>query len=673
MLTILFCAISALSYCQKENYVWLFGQHACLNFNTTPPTASYLGVQNGQEGHASIADPITGELLFNAFAGYLWDKNQTQIASGLGGGSGTYTQCHFFLFDPGDINRIYLFTRAATYTYTTIDRTLNGGLGDIIPGETDVLLASFTGEKQCGIYHSNCTDVWMVIGNSATGEFYAFLVTAGTVSTTPVISSPGITFGSYGQMKASHDGTKVAVSAGGTKFIILDFNQSTGILSNPVTVNASSLYGIEFSPDNNKLYTSTLTDLFQYDLSSMVPADIIASKVTLSTGYGRSPQLGPDGKIYCCRGQEFMGVIEFPNVAGAGCNYDPEGLTLAATTGSMYVLPNHVRGTCVVEEVNITPSGPVAFCQGESVTLTASDGPDPNYYVWSTGVTTNPITVNTAGTYWVYSEDTVSGAVDTAWITITVYSNPTVNLGYDISVCQGETVTLDAGAGYTYFWSDSSTNQTINATTTGQYSVTVTDGNGCTGSDAINVTINPNPVIDLGSNQAICNGESVTLDAGGGYTYHWSNSSVNQTITVTTAGQYSVTVTESNGCTGTDNVTVTLSSDPVVSLGSDLTLCQGQSAVLNASGGFSSYIWSDGSSSQTITVNSTGTFSVTVTNSSGCSGSDNVFVNVFPIPVTNAGTDQSICYGSSATLTASGGTSYTWNTGATSQSITVTP
>ncbi|MBU0763955.1 MAG: hypothetical protein KJ607_03870 [Bacteroidetes bacterium] len=334
--------------CPKGNYYWLFGQFVGLDFSTVPPTPYKDGSQNGQEGHASICDCSTGELLFNAFGTTLWDKNHTAITTTIVGASSTHTQCHFFTPKPGSSTLIYLFTRSNTaegYRYTLIDRTLNGGLGDIVPGQQDIQIANFAGEKQCGIRHSNNKDVWMIIGKGTTGDIYAFLVSEDGVETTPVISSPGVGFSTYGQMKASPDGSRIALSAGGTKFILYNFNRSTGAVTNPITVNASSLYGIEFSPNGQVLYTSTLTDLYQYDITSGVPATIAASKVTIATANtGRSPQLGYDGKIYTCRGGAFIGVIENPDVFGAGCNYDPEGITLDPTTQTLYVIPNHIRG-----------------------------------------------------------------------------------------------------------------------------------------------------------------------------------------------------------------------------------------------------------------------------------------------------------------------------------------
>ena len=137
----------------------------------------------------------------------------------------------------------------------------------------------------------------------------------------------------------------------------------------------------------------------------------------------------------------------------------------------------------------------------------------------------------------------------------------TVNLGNDTTACEGDTVTLDAGNGYdSYLWSTGSTLQTIDVTQTDNYSVTVTN-NGNQAVDSINVTFNPNPVVDLGAD-TIVTVDSLLLDAGAGFdSYLWSTGETSQTIYVNNTGTYSVTVIDINGCSGSDTVTVTINTD----------------------------------------------------------------------------------------------------------------
>lgn len=138
-----------------------------------------------------------------------------------------------------------------------------------------------------------------------------------------------------------------------------------------------------------------------------------------------------------------------------------------------------------------------------------------------------------------------------------VRNNPTLNLGNDTAFCAGNSLTLNAGSGYTYNWSTGVNTQTINVNSTGSYSVTITSGS-CTANDAINVTLNPLPVINLGNDTTFCTGNSITLNAGNtGSSYNWSGGlSGTQTQTVSTTGTYSVTVTSASLCSATDNINV---------------------------------------------------------------------------------------------------------------------
>lgn len=179
--------------------------------------------------------------------------------------------------------------------------------------------------------------------------------------------------------------------------------------------------------------------------------------------------------------------------------------------------------------------------------------------------------------------------VDTTWSKL-FSSNPcpnppVVNLGADTIQCGGS-VTLNAGnVGATYLWSGGSSAQTLNVTTSGTYSVVVTDGSGCKGTDSINVTIHPKPIVTLGQDTATCAPNSIVLNAGNaGSTYSWSNAATTQTTTITTTAIVSITVTTPAGCKGKDTISVTIHPLPVVSftLPKD-TVCVNEGA-LNLSG-----------------------------------------------------------------------------------------
>ncbi|MFH1321519.1 MAG: gliding motility-associated C-terminal domain-containing protein [Bacteroidota bacterium] len=265
-----------------------------------------------------------------------------------------------------------------------------------------------------------------------------------------------------------------------------------------------------------------------------------------------------------------------------------------------------------------------------------------------------------------------SGCLGTDTINVTFSPGLTVDLGADTTVCTGVTITLDAGAGDSYIWNDASTNQTLDATATGTYYVTVTSGS-CTGSDTINVTFSPGLTVDLGADTSACVGDTITLDAGAGDSYVWNDASTNQTLDVTATGTYYVTVT-SGSCTGSDTINVTFSLGLTVDLGADTSACAGDTITLDAGAG-DSYLWNDTSTNQALDVTATGTYYVTVTSGS-CTGSDTINITISPVLSIIMNSDSTACAGDSngtATVTVSGGTApytYAWSNGCSSSSCT---
>ncbi|MGC9330666.1 MAG: gliding motility-associated C-terminal domain-containing protein [Bacteroidales bacterium] len=258
-------------------------------------------------------------------------------------------------------------------------------------------------------------------------------------------------------------------------------------------------------------------------------------------------------------------------------------------------------------------------------------------------------------------------------IDIIVHPLPQPNLGGDQSVCVYNTpVTLDPGSFSSYQWSTSETSSIINVSTSDTYSVTVTDANGCTNSDAMTLTVNSEATPDLGSDQTVCEDETpVTLNPGSFDTYAWSTSEASSTIDVSTTNSYEVTVTDANGCTGSDAMHLTVNPSPFVDLGGNQTHCEYDVPItLDAGGGMSDYSWSTTETTQTINVSSADTYSVTVTNSYGCTASDMMTLTVNSAPTPDLGGDQSVCdYNIPYTLDPGVYNDYLWNTSETTPTI----
>jgi len=354
----------------------------------------------------------------------------------------------------------------------------------------------------------------------------------------------------------------------------------------------------------------------------------------------------------------------------------------------------------IIVSVNSNPTADAgvdkSICNGFSTVIggspTANGGTSPYSYSWSpsTGLSSAIIANPTANpinetTYTVTITD-VNGCTNTDNVIVSVNSNSTADAGVDKSICNGNSTVIGgsptASGGtspYTCLWSPSTglssttiANPTANPTITTTYTVTVTDVNGCTGTDNIIISINPNPTADAGVDKSICGGFNEAIGgnptASGGtspYTYLWSPSNTlnsdniaNPIANPTIATTYTVTVTDANGCTNTDNVIITIYPNPIADAGLDISICNGNSTVIGgsptASGGTSpyTYLWSpsntlnsDNIANPTANPTNTTTYTVTVTGANGCTSTDNIVVSISLNPVASAGPDKTICEG----------------------------
>jgi PKD repeat protein len=342
--------------------------------------------------------------------------------------------------------------------------------------------------------------------------------------------------------------------------------------------------------------------------------------------------------------------------------------TIAAPSSGTYSVAVQNPSGCIASDainiiINPNPTvsiGPDTSTCGNSVTLDAGSG--FTTYAWTTGDNTQTSNVTATGLVSVMVTDANGcSATDTAQVTLS--PAPVVNLGPDITQCGG-TATLDAGnLGSIYFWSNNSSSQTTTVSTSGTYSVQVISPAGCTGSDAINVTINNQPVVDLGPDTSIC-GNSIVLDAGthAGATFLWNTSAATQSINAG-AGTYFVHVTDPSGCSDADTIVVSTNAAPTVSAGTNQTLCVGQSTTLVATGAVY-YVWSTGATTTTITVSPTinTNYYVTGYNASGCTGTATVSVTM--LPNSNAQFTSSLS-GATEFFTnqSTNAVSYSWNFG----------
>jgi len=258
----------------------------------------------------------------------------------------------------------------------------------------------------------------------------------------------------------------------------------------------------------------------------------------------------------------------------------------------------------------------------------------------------------------------------------TINDNPTVNLPANQSICKEDFLLLDAGEGYDYLWlPNGEIIQTITVDTSATYKVVITDGFGCTAFDSIILSIDTLPVVFLGNDTSICADSTLLLNAGnnGAASYVWNDGANSKLNTVDKSNVYDVIVKTTKGCVGYDTITVSINQLPIVTLESDSSLCAGDSMVIYGDLSYVTYLWNPtNETSDSIIVNSPGTYDVTVTDTNNCVGYDTIKITVDVLPIVSLGIDSSLCSGDSMLINAGNtNASFIWNTLDTTQTLSV--
>ncbi|CAN5174954.1 hypothetical protein BH09BAC5_BH09BAC5_20960 [soil metagenome] len=360
----------------------------------------------------------------------------------------------------------------------------------------------------------------------------------------------------------------------------------------------------------------------------------------------------------------------------SGASYTTPILTTGVYTYWVGTCPGWWRKPVTVTVVG-TPTvtataSPSTICSGSSTTLT---GGGATTYTWNPGnISGSPISVSPATTTtYTVTGVAVGGCFSTAQVTVTVNPTPTVTAtASSPTICAGNSTNLTGGGATSYVWNPgniSGSPITVSPASTTTYTVTGTT-TGCSSTAQVTVTVNPSPTVTAtASSPTICSGNSTNLTGGGATSYVWNPGNISGSpISVSPASTttYTVTGTGGNGCTSTAQVTVTVNPTPTVTAtASSSTICAGNSTTLTGSGA-TSYIWNPGNiSGSPISVTPASTMTYTVTGTTGtCSNTAQVIITVNPLPIpTITANPTAICVGQSASLTATGGTSYNWNGG----------
>lgn len=591
---------------QRAN-IWHFGQNAGLDFNpwNTNPPVPIEGPVNSPEGVATISDR-NGQVIFSTDGLHIYDKDGNDITPdpnppGLGG-EPTATQSVLIMPVPGDETLYYIFTTQEIYgtgtyelRYSLFDLKLNDGNGGLV--EYNQLLFEPSTERITG------SGEWLIAHEYGNNTFRAYRISPDGISS-PVISGAGSDHptsspeAGQGYMKLG-PGNKLAValSTPGSNVVeIFDFNDSTGVVSNPQVADLKTsdgqVYGIEFSPGGNKLFatvTGSDSKIVEFAFDSLGNVYFKQSVDRPGEELG-AIQIGPNGQLYMAvNGQPFLyNITANEDTASLSPLTNLQQFALAGGTTSTLGLPNFIQNISTpIQGPSISVTG---TCLG-SPTEFEGAGRDPNieYYSWNFGdgegtpFDTNPTAEHeyaAAGTYQVALTLRNRCDIDTVLFTTVVITAPpdsTVSVlgGAFPTLCDGPlTILAEANdPGLTYAWSTGDSTRQIDVDRQGIYTVTITNAAGCTSSGSMLVADN-RPIVELGPDLTLCQDASTPpLDAQNpGATYQWAIDGVNagtgrtQNVDTATPGvfEYTVAVTDPiTSCTITDSVTYTINQSPL--------------------------------------------------------------------------------------------------------------
>ncbi len=451
------------------------------------------------------------------------------------------------------------------------------------------------------------------------------------------------------------------------------YNWSTGQTSSTINV----------SPATTTTYTVTGTDAFGCSGTASVTVTVYSSlsmNITPASPQicqGTSTTLTASGatNYSWSHGPTTAAVTVSP---GTTTTYTVTGTDAFGCSGSatatVTVVPNPT--------VTISPSAP-AICQGETVSL---QGNGANTYNWSTGQTSQSISVSPVNTTTYTVTGTTNGCTGTTSVTVTVNPNPTVTATANpMEICVGNSTTISGSGASTYVWSNGSTatSFTESPPSTTTYSVVGTDANGCTGTAQVQVIVNLNLTVSITPNNPhICEGDQVQLTAtsnGNMPSFTWNTGQTGNSVLVDppTTTTYYVDVVDNSGCTGSAEATVIVSPIPVVDFsGQPLSGCAPVTVSFVNLGDQGTLVWEFGDGNTSSSNNPThqylnsGNYSVTLTvTNSGCTNSLTMtnYVNVYPMPLAGFMPSATLVYEDEATIfftdQSMGASSWYWDFG----------
>ena len=742
IISALILTITALSVFAQQGNNWYFGQNAGINFSSGSAVAITDGLLNTEEGCASISDE-NGNLMFYTDGVTVWDRTHNVMTNGSGlYGNISATQSALAVQKPDNPDIYFLFTVGAgpyattghvgDFCYNVID--FSSDPNGEITSKNQVLVSGNITEKLTAVLHGNGDEVWVIMHEWGSNTFRAYEIDATTangawsfVSSSVGPAHDGDTRNSIGYMKASPDGNSIATAIMyDSNYDLFDFDKCSGeITYNRSFINYEFAYGMEFSPNGDKLYMASnpynsslgyrIGTIYQHNISAHTTQTISTSSSSVAEF-----QVAPDGNIYVAKceidlvgnlvsNSDYLGLIENPNSNTP--TYTDNGFLLDVNSTnanqSTAGLPSFIQS--FFEEKNHIIIADTCLGNNTSFTLHNTNGLVNSDASWDfgdgsateTGLSKTH-TYASAGTYTVtcnvkcFPEYTYE---------VHILALPAISLSSNSAICSGEDLQLFENGGEATSWSwtgpngFTSTNEdpTITSATTlasGDYNVTVNNATCENTATLTNVLVRALPNVTANNNDAdnqICLGETINLTAGGATTYTWESSidgnigsGASLNYTPTSAISYTVTVTGNDGnCNNISTTSFTVNPLPnIYDLTGNNSYCSGTNPtnvdiMLSGSDNGIDYQLYNGAttvgsavagtgSALTWTDVENGTYTVVANNTTtSCESNMNntVTITVDPLPTANAGTDQNISSGDDVQLngTAGNGTNYSYN------------
>ncbi len=594
-----------------------------MNFSTGTPVISYTGISNGYEAIAHEEDGL-GNVLFYVNANGVYRANGVLMP----GSSGIFADpssaeidiCPFV----NNPDKFYIFYNSQTcsnLSYCIVDMTLAGGAGDVT--NLNTLLNANDFSEGLEIVKRDCYSYWL-IAYQCNAQFVKFLIDSnGIGSMQGIFNYPQPSGGYDGRGELDFHNGKMGIAFGFIPYaFVCDFDPIAGTISNPVTLNFTNadqftgMYGLEFSPDASKAY---ITNWYNDQTDNIFQYDFITQNIQSWKSSNQASQQG---------GEDGPGQIEL------------------GKDSNLYVINNGVNEITVISNANsVTPT--ITHIQTTSIlALGVSDFIQSDLFH------------NNTFSYQNYCFN------DTIFFNATVYScnGAAVNILWNFGDPASGTANTDTSLATYHLFTGS-----------GFYTVTMIVYDS-TFTDTVTQTINVFGVspFNLGPDTLICNSSSYTIGATIlGASYLWSTGATTSHITVTTPGTYYLKASL-GPCFEIDTIVINFAPGPSVNLGADTTLCYVTAYTIDAGNPGMNYLWSNGSTDQVININSTGTYTVTVTNGI-CTQTDSILVNLFNPPPLFLGNDDVLCTGDSIIIGYPvTNASYLWNNGATTAQLTIT-